>query len=35
MNELRNKGVQSWMRNVYDTFVIVENKDKEEDILKI
>ena len=33
MNELRNKGVLSWMRYVDDTFVIVENKDKIEDIL--
>ena len=34
MNELRNKGVLSWMGYVDDTFVIVENKDKVEDILK-
>ena len=33
MNELRNKKVLSWMRYVDDTFVIVENQDKIEDIL--
>ena len=33
MNDLRNKEVLSWMRYVDDTFVIVENKDKIEDIL--
>ena len=31
---MSNKGVLSWMRYVDDTFVIVENKDKVEDILK-